>query len=343
MITLYGMASPNVVKIYIALEELALPYTVHPVDVFTGKQFDDAFLKLNPNAKVPVIVDPDGPGGKPYTVFESGAILLYLAEKTGKLLPKDTREKFDAIQWLMTQMSTVGPMFGQFVHFLRFAPPGNDYSKSRYLTQASRVCAVIDQRLARRRIWPGPNTRWPTSPPSRGCATSRRFIGRRGRGEIPEHHALGEGDRRAAGGEEGAGRGGSGSRPHHGVRQGGSRDAGPGLRARPVRRRLTTPAQRSWPWYHTWFWLAGPALDENSGHRSLSSGNARPWAKGRCARGHESPPYCSTTPRARQCVFPVPRCRFVTHLRQGGPTAPSPDRPTPSGFRSARKHCKCLG
>jgi GSH-dependent disulfide-bond oxidoreductase len=148
MITLYGMGSPNVVKIFIALEELALPYTVHPVDVFTGKQFDEAFLKLNPNAKVPVIVDPDGPGGKPYTVFESGAILLYLAEKTGKLLPKDTAARFDAIQWLMTQMSTVGPMFGQYVHFLRFAPGGNDYSKSRYLTQAYRVCEVIDRRLA---------------------------------------------------------------------------------------------------------------------------------------------------------------------------------------------------
>jgi GST-like protein len=148
MITLYGMGSPNVVKIYIALEELALPYTVQPVDVFTGKQFDEAFLKLNPNAKVPVIVDPDGPNGKPYTVFESGAILLYLAEKTGKLLPKETAAKFDTIQWLMTQMSTVGPMFGQFVHFLRFAPPGNDYSKSRYLTQASRVSEAIDRRLA---------------------------------------------------------------------------------------------------------------------------------------------------------------------------------------------------
>jgi GST-like protein len=148
MITLYGMGSPNVVKVYIALEELALPYTVHPVDVFSGKQFDDAFLKLNPNAKVPVIVDPDGPGGKPYTVFESGAILLYLAEKTGKLLPEDTAAKFDAIQWLMTQMSTVGPMFGQYVHFLRFAPAGNDYAKSRYFTQAVRVCEVIDQRLA---------------------------------------------------------------------------------------------------------------------------------------------------------------------------------------------------
>ena len=147
MITLYGMGSPNVVKIYIALEELGLPYTVAPVDVFTGKQFDAEFLKLNPNAKVPVIVDPDGPGGKPYTCFESGAILLYLAEKTGKLLPSDKAAKFDAIQWLMTQMSTVGPMFGQFVHFMRFAPAGNDYSKSRYLTQATRVTEVIEKRL----------------------------------------------------------------------------------------------------------------------------------------------------------------------------------------------------
>jgi GST-like protein len=147
MITLYGMASPNVVKIYIALEELGLPYTVQPVDVFGGKQFDNAFLKLNPNAKVPVIVDAEGPGGKPYTVFESGAILLYLAEKSGKLLPRDAVAKFDAIQWLMTQMSTVGPMFGQYVHFLRFAPDGNAYSKSRYFTQASRVCEVIEQRL----------------------------------------------------------------------------------------------------------------------------------------------------------------------------------------------------
>jgi GST-like protein len=148
MITLYGMGSPNVVKAYIGLEEVALPYTVAPVDVFTGKQFDAGFLKLNPNAKVPVIVDPDGPGGKPYTCFESGAILLYLADKTGKLLPADKAAKFDAIQWLMTQMSTVGPMFGQFVHFLRFAPAGNDYSKSRYFTQAMRVTEVIDQRLA---------------------------------------------------------------------------------------------------------------------------------------------------------------------------------------------------
>jgi GST-like protein len=148
MIKLYGMGSPNVVKVYIALEELGLPYEVAPVDVFTGKQFDADFLKLNPNAKVPVIVDSDGPGGKPYTCFESGAILLYLAEKTGKLLSKDMAAKYDAIQWVMVQMSTVGPMFGQHVHFLRFAPAGNDYAKSRYTTQAVRVSEVIEQRLA---------------------------------------------------------------------------------------------------------------------------------------------------------------------------------------------------
>jgi GST-like protein len=148
MIKLYGMGSPNVVKVYIALEEMGLTYDVSPVDVFTGKQFDADFLKLNPNAKVPVIVDGDGPGGKSYTCFESGAILLYLAEKTGKFLSKDMAIKYDEIQWLMTQMSTVGPMFGQFVHFLRFAPAGNDYSKSRYMTQALRVSEVVELRLS---------------------------------------------------------------------------------------------------------------------------------------------------------------------------------------------------
>ena len=148
MIQLYGMGSPNVVKIYIALEELGLPYNVHPVDVFAGTQFDADFLKLNPMAKVPVIVDSDGPGGKPITIFESGAILLYLAEKTGRLLAKDAAAKYAALEWMMVQMTTVGPMFGQLVHFIRFAPPGNDYSRSRYLTQAHRVTEAIDQRLA---------------------------------------------------------------------------------------------------------------------------------------------------------------------------------------------------
>ena len=148
MITLYGMGSPNVVKIYIALEELGLAYDVVPVDVFTGQQFGGDFLKLNPMAKVPVITDTDGPGGKSITLFESGAILLYLAEKTGKLLPADMAGKYEAIEWMMVQMTTVGPMFGQHVHFTRFAPAGNDYSKSRYATQVHRVFEVIDQRLA---------------------------------------------------------------------------------------------------------------------------------------------------------------------------------------------------
>jgi len=132
MIDLYAMGSPNVVKIYIALEEMGLTYTVHPVDVFGEEQFKPEFLRLNPNAKVPVITDHDGPGGKPYTLFESGAILLYLAEKTGQLLPKDPVARFDAIQWMMVQMTLVGPMFGQYVHFMRFAPKGNDYAFDRY-------------------------------------------------------------------------------------------------------------------------------------------------------------------------------------------------------------------
>jgi GST-like protein len=148
MIDFYAMGSPNVVKVYIALEEMDLPYTVHPVDVFGGAQFDAEFMRLNPSAKVPVIVDRDGPGGKPYTVFESGAILLYLAEKTGKLLSKDAAARFDAIQWMMVQMTGLGPMFGQFVHFMRFAPAGNDYALSRYRTQVRRVLDVKEQRLA---------------------------------------------------------------------------------------------------------------------------------------------------------------------------------------------------
>ena len=147
MIDLYAMGSPNVVKIYIALEEMGLPYTVHPVDVFGEAQFKPDFLRLNPNAKVPVITDQEGPGGKPYTLFESGAILIYLAEKTGQFLPKDTISRFDAIQWMMVQMTLVGPMFGQFVHFMRFAPKGNDYALDRYRTQVRRVLEVLEKRL----------------------------------------------------------------------------------------------------------------------------------------------------------------------------------------------------
>lgn len=148
MIDFYAMGSPNVVKVYIALEELALPYKVHPVDVWKHDQFKATFLKLNPNAKVPVIVDPAGPGGKPITVFESGAILMYLAEKTGKLLPKDGAARYEALQWMMVQMTGIGPMSGQLVHFLRFAPKGNEYAFSRYKTQVLATYTVLEERLA---------------------------------------------------------------------------------------------------------------------------------------------------------------------------------------------------
>lgn len=147
MIDLYGMGSPNVVKIYLALEEMKLPHRVIPIDVFGGAQFKPEFTKLNPSAKVPVIVDHEGPGGKPYTVFESGAILIYLADKTGQFLPKDGVARYDALQWMMVQMTGVGPMFGQLVHFSRFAPKGNDYAVDRYRTQVRRVLDVLEQRL----------------------------------------------------------------------------------------------------------------------------------------------------------------------------------------------------
>jgi GSH-dependent disulfide-bond oxidoreductase len=147
MIDLYALTSPNVQKIFIGLEELELPYRVIPVDVWQAEQFKPEFLRLNPNGKIPVIVDHDGPGGKPYTCFESGAILLYLADKTGKLLPKDTAQRFDVIQWLMVQMSGVGPMSGQLVHFKRFAPEVIDYAVSRYQTELRRLYDVLETRL----------------------------------------------------------------------------------------------------------------------------------------------------------------------------------------------------
>jgi GST-like protein len=147
MIDLYALTSPNVRKIYIMLEELELPYQEHFVDVWKGDNYDPEFRKLNPNGKIPVIVDRDGPGGKPFTVFESGAILLYLADKTGRFLPKDVAARYEAIQWLMIQLTSVGPMFGQLTHFKNFAPAGNDYSLSRYQTEVKRLYDLLDARL----------------------------------------------------------------------------------------------------------------------------------------------------------------------------------------------------
>ncbi len=156
MIDLYALTSPNVQKVFLALEELELPYNVKPVDVWKSEQHRAEFARLNPNRKIPVIVDHDGPGGTPYTVFESGAILMYLADKTGRLMPAEPRARFEVLQWMMVQMSTVGPMFGQLVHFRRFAPAGNDYSLSRYRTEAHRLYDLYDARLAEREFVGGP-------------------------------------------------------------------------------------------------------------------------------------------------------------------------------------------
>ncbi len=148
MIDLYGMSSPNVVKITVMLEEVGLAYRQHHVNVFAGDQHVSGFLKISPNNKVPVIVDADGPGGAPLPVFESGAILLYLAEKTGKLLPASGVARTTVMEWLMVQVASVGPMFGQLVHFLRYAPAGNDYGAQRYTSEVRRILGVLDRRLA---------------------------------------------------------------------------------------------------------------------------------------------------------------------------------------------------
>src|ERR1700755_737228 len=128
----YVLTSPNVQKIFIMLEELELPYRAIPVDVWKGDHYTPEFAAINPNRKIPVIVDHEGPGGKPYTVFESGAILMYLADKAGRFLPKDTAARYEAIQWLMWQMASIGPYSGQLVHFKNYAPKDQTYSVSRY-------------------------------------------------------------------------------------------------------------------------------------------------------------------------------------------------------------------
>ena len=148
MIDLYGMSSPNVMKVVLGLEEMGLPYTVKHMNMIAGQQYSDKFKAINPNGRVPAIVDLDGPGGKPFPVFESGAILMYLAEKSGKFWPADFYQRSLVTQWLMFQMGGVGPMSGQFVHFSRAAPQeGNDYGRNRYFTEIHRLYGVLDKRL----------------------------------------------------------------------------------------------------------------------------------------------------------------------------------------------------
>ena len=155
MIEVYSWATPNGHKVHILLEECALPYKVVAVDIGTGDQFKPEFLAISPNNKIPAIVDSDGPDGKPISLFESGAILLYLAGKAGRFLPADTRGKYNVMQWLMFQMGSVGPMLGQAHHFRVYAPEKIDYAIDRYTNEAKRLYRVMNDQLAKSRYIAG--------------------------------------------------------------------------------------------------------------------------------------------------------------------------------------------
>ena len=146
-IDVYSWATPNGHKVHIMLEECGLPYVAHPIDIGKGDQFGADFLAISPNNKIPAITDPQGPDGAPISLFESGAILLYLAGKTGKFMPTDVRGKYDVLQWLMFQMGGVGPMLGQTHHFRLYAPEKIPYAIDRYSNEAKRLYGVIDRRL----------------------------------------------------------------------------------------------------------------------------------------------------------------------------------------------------
>lgn len=146
-IELYYWPTPNGHKVSILLEELQWPYEVHPVDITRGDQFDAAFLRISPNNKMPAIIDPEGPGGEPLALFESGAILYYLAQKAGRFLPADPAAHYQTLQWLMFQMGHVGPMAGQAHHFRHYAPEKIPYAIERYTNEVGRLYRVMDERL----------------------------------------------------------------------------------------------------------------------------------------------------------------------------------------------------
>ena len=148
MIEVLTWPTPNGHKVHVMLEECGLPYRATPVNIGAGDQFKPEFLAISPNNKIPAITDPDGPDGKPISLFESGAILVYLAAKTGKFLPRTDRERFEVLQWLMFQMGGVGPMLGQAHHFRIYAPEPVAYAIDRYSNEAKRLYGVIDKRLS---------------------------------------------------------------------------------------------------------------------------------------------------------------------------------------------------
>jgi GSH-dependent disulfide-bond oxidoreductase len=147
MIDLYTWPTPNGHKVHIMLEELEMPYNIIPINIGEGDQFKPDFLKISPNNKMPAMVDSDGPDGAPISIFESAAILLYLAEKSGRFMPQDMRSRYTAMQWLMFQMGGVGPMLGQAHHFRAYAPEKIQYAIDRYTNEAGRIYGVIDRRL----------------------------------------------------------------------------------------------------------------------------------------------------------------------------------------------------
>ena len=157
MIDVYTWPTPNGHKVHIMLEECGLEYTIYGINIRKGDQFSDDFLKISPNNRIPAIVDQFGPGGAPYSLFESGAILIYLAEKTGKFLPIDGRARHDTLQWLMFQMGNVGPMFGQAHHFRNYAAEKLDYSIERYTNESGRLYRILDKRLGESEYLAGDN------------------------------------------------------------------------------------------------------------------------------------------------------------------------------------------
>ena len=155
MIEVYSWATPNGHKVHIMLEECGLPYRAHAIDIGAGDQFSAEFLAISPNNKIPAIVDPNGPDGAPISLFESGAILLYLAGKTGKFMPASTRGRYEMLEWLMFQMGGVGPMLGQAHHFRLYAPEKLEYAIDRYTNEAKRLYGVMNKRLARAKYMAG--------------------------------------------------------------------------------------------------------------------------------------------------------------------------------------------
>ena len=196
MIEVWSWPTPNGHKVHIALEELGLEYKVIPVNIGAGDQFKPEFLKITANHRIPAIVDTDGPGGKPFTLFESAAILIYLSEKTGgKLIPKDPFGRYKCLEWIMFQMGGVGPMFGQWNHFGAYAPEKIPYAIERYTNEVKRLTRVLNHRLEevhwlRRRIQHGRHHHLPVDPHCRAVRCSFRRTRQHRRERVPSRQTL---------------------------------------------------------------------------------------------------------------------------------------------------------